>query len=1001
MNRVLLIILSLVNAFVSTGQSASYFQQRVDFRINVELDDINHQLHAFEQVNYVNHSPDTLTFLVFHLWPNAYENKKTAMARQLIRMGNDVMHFASKKDFGFIDSLDFKVDGKNVEWFVDPTHIDICTLNLAQPILPGDSIKIETPFRVKLPSGDISRLGHGGQAYYITQWFPKPAVYDANGWNGMPYLTQGEFYSEFGAFEVAITLPENYTVGATGDLQNQEERTRMLELVEQTEKWIQARDSNLDWNMVEKDMEFPPSAERTKTLVYKQKNVHDFAWFADKRFHVLRGNVKLPHGNDSVELWTLFTNKNAKVWRESIEFMRDGIYYYSLWNGDYPYRQATAVDGTISAGAGMEYPNVTVIGTAQSPYLLEQVIVHEIGHNWFYGILGSNEREHPWMDEGVNSYYELRYFNTKYPKGAMLFGDHEPPSILESRGLSDYRVGDLHYFSYLYAARQNSDQPMNLPSDEYALLNYGTVVYSKSAVVFDHLRHYLGDSLMDACMQSYFETYKYKHPQPEDLKRIFETVTSLSLDWFFDEMLGATSKYDYQIKQAKSKQGETFVRLKNKGGVQAPVHVAFFEKDALAEELWVPSFKGDTAFFLPRPFDKVVVDPLWRMPEVKRDNNIARTSGVFRKIEPLELSFLGKLENPRKNQLHWLPIFGLTVPGGFMPGIVVYNSIAPVKKLNYAFAPMLSFGQVTGYGMGEVYYMIKPRSSWFETIDLGLRAKRFAKQPGITTADATFIRTEPYVRFALRPPRYNGLFEHELELSAIIVHEDSIVEVGGNAIRPPARTDLYNRFSYIAKIHHPAYPTNFELRVERHTAFLRSSLQVKNEWRITKKLSLYNRLFAGGFFYANNQRIEHYWQLSGQNAANDFAYDATFLDRSRTNPTLSRQFSVIDAAIKYPTTRISERVLAYNGQINFKRIPLGVFGDVVYEFQFTNSILADAGLCLSLFGNFFNVYMPLVYTNNLRNEGSLRDLQWSDLIRFQLNLDKFNPIRLRRNLNLT
>jgi hypothetical protein len=145
-----------------------------------------------------------------HLWPNAYKNKNTALAKQLARDRNFVLYSTLKEDKGFIDSLDFKVNNEKVNWELDAQNIDIGILYLKQPLQPGQSITITTPFRVKLPSGSISRLGHIGQSYQITQWYPKPAVYDRNGWHAMPYLTQGEFYSEYGSFDVSITLPKNY-----------------------------------------------------------------------------------------------------------------------------------------------------------------------------------------------------------------------------------------------------------------------------------------------------------------------------------------------------------------------------------------------------------------------------------------------------------------------------------------------------------------------------------------------------------------------------------------------------------------------------------------------------------------------------------------------------------------------------------------------------------------------------------------------------------------------
>ncbi|HNK40740.1 MAG TPA: hypothetical protein PL002_06110, partial [Flavobacteriales bacterium] len=207
-------------------RAQSYFQQEVNYRIDVRLDDAKHELHAFEQFDYHNNSPQTLDTIWIHLWPNAYKDRSTALCDQLDRMNNFGLHYATPEQRGFLDSLAFTVGPSSVpvQWGPHPEHIDIAWIKLPSPLAPGEHTTISTPFRVRIPSASFSRLGHAGQAYFITQWYPKPAVLDSEGWHPMPYLTQGEFYSEFGSFDVRITLPANYVVGATGELQDAHER---------------------------------------------------------------------------------------------------------------------------------------------------------------------------------------------------------------------------------------------------------------------------------------------------------------------------------------------------------------------------------------------------------------------------------------------------------------------------------------------------------------------------------------------------------------------------------------------------------------------------------------------------------------------------------------------------------------------------------------------------------------------------------------------------------
>jgi hypothetical protein len=350
-------------SFLSFSQA--YFQQEVNYKINVQLNDIEHILTGDEQFEYVNNSSSSLQEIYVHVWANAYKNEKTALGKQLYKDGNFALSSATEAEKGWIDSLNFKVNAQAVKWEFDAKNQDICVLHLSTPLKPGERLTVTTPFKIKIPSGKISRLGHIGQSYQITQWYPKPAVYDKNGWNPIPYLTQGEFYSEYGSFDVSITLPKNYVVGATGDLQTPSEQTFLEDRV------VATKNNMADYIKDDSETPFPSSDTALKTIRYTQKNIHDFGWFADKRFAVSKSEVTLPASKEKVTTWAMWVPQNTKNWQHADEYLRDGIYYYSLWNGDYPYKQVTAVDGTISAGGGMEYPNITVIGNTSSKEELE------------------------------------------------------------------------------------------------------------------------------------------------------------------------------------------------------------------------------------------------------------------------------------------------------------------------------------------------------------------------------------------------------------------------------------------------------------------------------------------------------------------------------------------------------------------------------------------------------------------------------------------------------
>jgi hypothetical protein len=509
LKRILGLIIVINCQLLIANCQLPYWQQQVNYTITVSLNDKEHTLDGLERIDYINNSPDTLRFIWFHLWPNAYKNDKTAFSDQLLENGNTKFYFSNNEDRGYINKLDFKVNNITATTEDHPQHIDIIKLILPSPLPPGQKISITTPFHVKLPY-NFSRGGHDGESYQATQWYPKPAVYDKNGWHPMPYLDQGEFYSEFGSFDVSITVPANYVVAATGELQNKEEK-----------EWMNARGS-FNWK-TEKQTEknsfgqvkivtkqFPSSSAQLKTLRFKQDNIHDFAWFADKRFVIKHDTLMLSSGK-TIDVYAFYINADHRSWQNAVHAAKKSIHHYSSLVGEYPYNIVSVVEGPQSFGGGMEYPTITVISPNADVKSLDHTIAHEVGHNWFYGILGSNERKHPWMDEGINTYYDSKYKTAN---------DH-------------HYTGQAERMIFETFAATKKDQPVETPSEKFSVPNYGIIAYYKASQWVALLEKQLGQDLFNKSMQEYFRQWQFKHPQPEDLKAVLEKVSGQNLDSAF------------------------------------------------------------------------------------------------------------------------------------------------------------------------------------------------------------------------------------------------------------------------------------------------------------------------------------------------------------------------------------------------------------------------------------------------------------------------------------
>ncbi len=517
-----LIILFYCQLPTANCQPASYWQQQVNYKIDVTLNDADNTLDGFVKMDYHNNSPDTLYFIWIHLWPNAFKNDKTAFTDQDLENGSTDFYFSNADKRGYINRLDFKVNGEVAKTTDHPQHQDIIKLILPKPVAPNSSAKIETPFHVKLPY-NFSRGGHADQSYQITQWYPKPAVYDRKGWHPMPYVDQGEFYAEFGNFEVQITLPGNYVVAATGDLQNESEVRWLNNMKEPF--WPPFRTKKLKTSGKKlADESAAPSSSKTKTLQYKQNNVTDFAWFADKTYTVKTDTLKLLSGK-VITVNAFYYSENKENWSNSIAMIKRAILTKSQWLGEYPYNVVSVVDG--GNGGGMEYPTITLLDDGGSEKMLDFVINHEVGHNWFQAILGTNERTHPWMDEGMNTYYDNRYTLQQYGTANL--------DIIQTRSkfINNRVPDDIQHTLLQTVIGVKKDQPIETVSEKFSAFNYNMVAYIKTGDWMKLLEDELGKETFDKAMQEYYKRWQFKHPYPEDFKKVVEEVSGKNVDATF------------------------------------------------------------------------------------------------------------------------------------------------------------------------------------------------------------------------------------------------------------------------------------------------------------------------------------------------------------------------------------------------------------------------------------------------------------------------------------
>ena len=578
-----------------------YWQQRADYRIQATLDPESHELRGKETIHYVNRSPDALPYLWLFVEQNICgPTSVTEKLDQppLVFLGS-IFDFSCKGFAGGLELESVRVGLKDVKPSVYGTTMRI---DLDRPLAPGAFVDLSIAWHFIVPDYGAGRMGRDGALYEMGQWYPRMAVYDdVRGWNHDPYIGGGEFYLEYGRFDVSLTLPASYIVGATGVLANPEQ----VLTAAQRARLARARTSSDAVAIVTADEaghadRTRPKTTGTLTWRFSADSVRDFAFGASPDFRWDASGYKRTLIN------TLY-RPSAPEWEEANKMVRSGLQYYSEQWYPYPYPHMTSIEGPIE---GMEYPMITFCPRSPAREDRQWVLAHELGHQWVPMIVGSNERLYPWMDEGFNTFIDLGNA-AKYFAGTP-YGD-------------SIEVHPLH----LYAdhAKPGQEQPLILrPVESNDLFWTG---YQKPALMMQTLRYeVLGKERFDRSFREYLRTWAYKHPTPADFFRLMRDVSGMDLDWFWRDWIYTTARLDQAVDSVATVDKEQKVFLSNRGSMTLPLEMDLTYDDGstdrvtLPVEMWNLGPRFAYRVRSAKPVRKVTVDPRQALPDTDRSNNV-------------------------------------------------------------------------------------------------------------------------------------------------------------------------------------------------------------------------------------------------------------------------------------------------------------------------------------------------------------------------------------------
>ncbi len=516
-----------------------------NYQIEVKLDTLKKELRGNETITFVNISTKSVDTLFLHLYPNAFRSETSLFMKE------SLFPDRIKKEGKYRGYMEIEKVELNSELDISDAKIiqeTIMKLPLPKPLTPEDTVRVKMEFSVKLPEV-LVRMGYSGKDYMIGQWFPKMAVLEQNGnWNAHQYHFNSEFFADFGSYHVSLTVPLKYVVGATGYL------------VEERE-----------------------NPDSTKTFNFQAEDVHDFVWVASPDYLVSKKMV------DGIEVNFVFKPEHGKDVQRIMDEVEFALKYYNSIFGKYPYNKFTIADAKIGLGGGaMEYPMlVTMVPSNFPPEKIKldvMVLFHEIAHQWWYGMVASNEFEEAWLDEGFATYSEARALEQRFGLKA---------NLINLWGI-DLSEGNFTKLSYLLDPQ--SDPVVKNSWEFMDYMSYRANVYSKASLLLETLRNCLGEETMDELLKEYFRNYKFKHPRTRDFIQLACKMTGEDLNPLFEQVLFGTGVCDYEVASVKSEpvksdsakgQFKTEIKLKRSGEIVIPVDVLIkFENGEIIKQIW-------------------------------------------------------------------------------------------------------------------------------------------------------------------------------------------------------------------------------------------------------------------------------------------------------------------------------------------------------------------------------------------------------------------------------
>ncbi len=955
------IFLLLCSIFLS-AQSA-YWQQQLEYHINAQLDTNTNIIKAECSIQYFNNSPDTLDKIYIHLWANAFSNKTSAFADQALMMGMTDYHFADENQLG--GYKDIKVQSPSKKSDLKLIYIDdqkeIAYVPIDEGLPPGREMSMIFNYELKVPSY-FARLGKSGDLYNMVAWYPKPAVYDRDGWHTFPYLSIGEFYSEYANYDVTLSAPKDFTIAHSGY---------------ETERYI-----NNDYQYVNTRLE----------------NAHDYAWFTSPERILEQEKVTLKN-NQIVDI-KIYRKPGDSIWKDAMQHTKRVLTYMSEYMGDYPYSTLSIVQGDDSSpGGAMEYPSIKIIKNITATDALEYYIAHEVGHAWFYAAIGSNERDESYFDEGLTTFLEQKY-TAHYYEGVN-YQNKKIPSQLYGR---DKPI--LRHFAEGQLCR-HMHQPLTTPVTELSTINYGINAYQIGSTLIEHIESLLGFDDVRDIIRSFYAEWKYKHPKYDDLLHHIEKESGLDLNGYQDILEGHA--VDMTIEKVT---GNTII-LGNSGKPQFEVPLLIEYEDGTTERINVEPNANNISLSQSKKIKSAILDPDQTSLDTHPENNRYPRPGIGIKIFP-------SFDSARKKDIYINPLLGYNSYDGVMLGLSIYNSTFPAKDLKWNITPFFGASSKNIIGQSWISYDTRPKSKKIRKIQYRLGAKSFSiANNKDTNIQLRYIRLDPSVSlhhyhspaskiyskttlrhlWTLTEFPFNGISKFNQNISRITHNRYNFDKLQPNELEVQLEYNKYNAGDFFGT-----------------QDYLKLSLDYRHGFLFAKNKRFDIRLFAAKFLMNSQRESSSYNNLLTQGSIallsqgfTDYSYDDYFIDRQGSAKNAYRQIGYHGGGFKDALGGANGRIGQSNDfaiAINLKshlpfgpsKNPLKLFFDAGYARtkSFTldpleGEMFYSGGVMVEFGDGLLGIYLPIIASSNISDSYKIDNRNFLSRITFSMDLHRFNP----------